>query len=773
MNFFDLNGAFYDDFFNSNNSRTNSQARFFSKFTPSAKQIILDAFEISKNKNSNQTTVDHLFVALLKSENSELSLFLSNNGLDNNSILKKALELLPHKSEPVNPNNINLGPEISRHLNSIFKYAMAKVDVKLLIQICLSSKSEFIQNLIGSSLKPSNDSDAKDKSQTDISSFGTDLSKLAEENKLNPVIGRDEEIDRVIEILSRKSKNNPLLLGEPGVGKTAIAEGLADRICKGQVPEKLKNKRIFALDVNSLVSGTKYRGAFEENIKKLIDKLKESKGELILFIDEIHTIVGAGGQEGQLDVANILKPALARGDFATIGATTQKEFKKYFANDAALERRFQPVTVNEPSIEQSIEILNGLKENYENFHGVEIADEAIKQTVKLSSKYIQNRFLPDKAIDIIDEACARKSFNIEGQELKTELDKAIEEENFEKAAEIKTQLARTTDFKVSVNDIKEIIEKIAKVPVMDIDENEAQKFLELESLISKMVVGQSDAINKVSDCIRRSKAGLNDPNQPIGTFLFLGPTGVGKTELVKSLANTMFGSKDSIIRLDMSEYMESHSISKIIGAPAGYVGYEEGGNLIEKVSVKPYSIILLDELEKAHRSVLNIFLQMMDEGRLTDSKGKTVSFKNTIIIATSNVGAEFMLEDESENQEGRFKVDSALKAAFRPEFLNRFDEIIHFAPLNKENILELCDIVIEKLNIRLKDKSISIEFTQKAKGFLAEIGYNPIMGARPLNRAFKREVESKLANLLLNEKFEGVIKIDFDGKDLILEKINS
>lgn len=770
MNFFDLNGAFYDDFFNSNNSRTNSQARFFSKFTPSAKQIILDAFEISKNNTSNQTTVDHLFIALLKSENSELRMFLSNNDIDVNSILKKALELIPNKSENVNPNNINLGPEISKHLNSIFKYAMAKVDVKLLSQICLSSKSEFIQSLIGSYLKDSSNTESKDKNQTDISNFGTDLSKLAEENKLNPVIGRDEEIDRVIEILSRKSKNNPLLLGEPGVGKTAIAEGLAERINKGHVPEKLKNKRIFALDVNSLVSGTKYRGAFEENIKKLIDKLKDSKGELILFIDEIHTIVGAGGQEGQLDVANILKPALARGDFATIGATTQKEFKKYFANDAALERRFQPVTVNEPSIEQSIEILNGLKENYENFHGVEIADDAIIQTVKLSNKYIQNRFLPDKAIDIIDEACARKSFNIEGQDLKQELDKAIEEENFERAAEIKTKLARKADFKVTTNDIKEIIEKIAKVPVMDIDENEAQKFLELESYLSKMVVGQKDAINKVSDCIRRSKAGLSDPNQPLGTFLFLGPTGVGKTELVKSLAYTMFGSKDSVIRLDMSEYMENHSVSKIIGAPAGYVGYEEGGNLIEKVSVKPYSIILLDELEKAHRSVLNIFLQMMDEGRLTDSKGRTVSFKNTIIIATSNVGAEYMLEDESENQEGRFKVDSALKSAFRPEFLNRFDEIIHFAPLDKENILELCDIVIDKLNQRIKDKNICVEFTQKAKEYLAEIGYNPIMGARPLNRVFKREIESKLATLLLKDKFEGLIKIDFNGNELTFKK---
>lgn len=765
MNFFDLNGEFYSDFFNNNSGQRNSQARFFSKFTSDAKQAILDAFEISKNYKSQQTTVDHLFIALLNYPESTLYKILSENNLDINSLSKKALDSLENKNQEIQANNINLGPEISRHLNSIFKYAMAKVDINYLSKIVLSSQSEFIRNLL-KDLTPETQSQEKTIDQNSIESFGTDLSKLAEENKLSPVIGRDLEIDRVIEILSRKAKNNPLLLGEPGVGKTSIAEGLALRIKDGNVPEKLKGKRIFALDLNSLISGTKYRGAFEENIKKLLDRFKAEKGNLILFIDEIHTIVGAGGQEGQLDVANILKPALARGDFATIGATTQKEFKKYFANDAALERRFQPVTVNEPTQEEAIMILQGLKENYENYHGVEISNEAIIQTVKLSAKYIQNRFLPDKAIDIIDEACARKSFNIEGQDLKSELDKALEEENFEKAAQIKTQLARTTDFQITVNDIKEIIEKIAKIPILDVEGDEAQKFLELENLIAKEVIGQEAAIQKVSDCIRRSKAGLNDPNQPIGTFLFLGPTGVGKTELVKSLARTMFGSKDSIIRLDMSEYMESHSVSKIIGAPAGYVGFEEGGNLIERVSVKPYSIILLDELEKAHQSVLNIFLQMMDEGHLTDSKGRTVSFKNTIIIATSNVGAEYMLEEQSENQENRFKVDSALKVAFRPEFLNRFDEIIEFSPLSKVNIIKITELVIEKLNHRLEDKNIHLEFSKLAIKHLAELGYNPVMGARPLNRVFKREVESELAVMLLKDKLSGTIYIDYKKNKL-------
>ena len=776
MNSFGFNDDIFNDFFNNNNSSHNpgnGSVRFFARFTPQAKNVVLKAFDLAKKSQSRTTDLDHIFVALLGDSNAPLVQTLQQNNIQTQDIYNYALKNLPNIGEQINETNLHLGPEISNALNSIFKYSMAKVDLNFLTQVVLTSKSAFIQDVL-KKFKIEAQQQSKEVEEDDIAKFGTDLSKLAEENKLSPVIGREEEVDRIIEILSRKSKNNPILLGEPGVGKTAIAEGLALRIKEGNVPEKLKGKKIFALDVNSLVSGTKFRGAFEENIKKLIDKLKASKGQIILFIDEIHTIVGAGGMEGQLDVANILKPALARGDFATIGATTQKEFKKYFSNDAALERRFQPVTVNEPTIDQAIEILNGLKEAYENYHGVMISENAIEQTVRLSAKYIQNRFLPDKAIDIIDEACARKSFGVTNSDLQKQLDESIDSENYERAAEIKTEMARSKNFNVSVEDVKEIIEKIAKVPILDVSSDDAKKYLNLEDLISKMVIGQKDAISKISDCIRRSKAGLNSPDQPLGTFLFLGPTGVGKTELVKSLASVMFGSKDSIIRLDMSEYMEQHSVSKIIGAPAGYVGYEEGGDLIERVSVKPYSIILLDELEKAHHSVLNVFLQMMDEGRLTDSKGKTVSFKNTIIIATSNVGAEFMQDSGDENQENRFKVDLALKSSFRPEFLNRFDEIIQFTPLAKEDLLSIVDLVIDKLNHKLIPKDISIEFDKKAKEHLAEMGYNPVMGARPLNRVFKREVESKLAEMILNEKYSGKIKVSIKpGKstDLIFKKV--
>ena len=629
--------------------------------------------------------------------------------------------------------------------------------------------------------------------------FGIDLTGLAEEGKLDPVIDRENEIKRVIQILSRRTKNNPVLVGPAGVGKTAIVEGVAQRIANGEVPDELKDKRIVALDMAALVAGTKYRGEFEERLKQVLDAVK-NEGNIILFLDELHTVVGAGAAEGSMDAANMMKPALARGEFRVIGATTVDEFRKYIEKDPALERRFAPVWVDEPSIESAIKMLKGLKPKLEEHHKVKITDDAIEAAVKLSKKYIQGRYLPDKAIDVLDEACARKKIEAtymspeladlkeKLHQLRAELDEAVKNEEFDKAARLKKEIkdieAKIKELEekqekmkeegesipvVTAEDIAEVISEMTGIPASKLQEEEIQKLLRMEEELHKRVIGQERAIKAISEAIRRARAGLQPPNRPLGSFLFLGPTGVGKTELAKTLAEYLFGDETAIIRLDMSEYMEKHAVSKLIGAPPGYVGYEEGGQLTEAVRRKPYSVILLDEIEKAHPDVFNILLQILDDGRLTDAKGRTVDFSNTVIIMTSNVASEYLMHLSKEELEKRYdeikeQIMNELKKRFRPEFLNRIDEIIIFHPLSEEEIKKIVDLLIAKLNKRLEERGIKIVLTEEAKSALARRGYVPEFGARPLRRTIQRDIETPLSVKILEGtvKEGDTVKIDYD-----------
>ena len=681
-----------------------------------------------------------------------------------------------------------------------------------------------------------------------LKKYGTDLVARARQNKLDPVIGRDDEIRNVVRILSRKSKNNPVLIGEPGVGKTAIAEGLAQRIVNGDVPNSLKDKTIFSLDMGALIAGAKYRGEFEERLKAVLNEVRQLDGRIILFIDELHTIVGAGKTEGSMDAGNLLKPMLARGELHCIGATTLNEYRQYIEKDAALERRFQPVLVNEPSVEDAIAILRGLKERYEVFHGVKITDSAIISAATLSNRYITDRFLPDKAIDLVDEACAlirtemdsmpteldvirrriiqheieeaalkkeddaiskahlaeiqkelsdmREEFSAkkaqwdneknaigkvqklreELEQANAQLEKAQREYDLEKAAQLQygkipelrkaleaeEQVAadsRTRSLlrdKVTEEEIARIIQRWTGIPIARLMEGEREKLLHLEDILHQRVIGQDEAVTLVSEAILRSRAGISDPNKPIGSFLFLGPTGVGKTELAKTLAEAMFDSEKNLVRIDMSEYMEKFSVSRLIGAPPGYVGYEEGGQLTEAVRRKPYSVILFDEVEKAHPDVFNVLLQVLDDGRITDSQGRTVDFKNTIIILTSNLGSQFLLdgigEDGEISQQARDQVDQLLKRSFRPEFLNRLDEIVFYKPLTKDNITHIIDLLVTDLNRRLADKQLTVELTDPAKHFIIDSAYDPIYGARPLRRFVQHSVETLISRKIIADQ---------------------
>lgn len=623
-----------------------------------------------------------------------------------------------------------------------------------------------------------------------IDKYGIDLNKQAKADKIDPVIGRSNEIERIIQILSRRTKNNPCLIGEPGVGKTAIAEGLAQEIVKGNVPEILKNKRIISLDIAGMVAGAKYRGEFEERLKTAMKEIK-ADGNIILFIDELHTIIGAGASEGSIDASNILKPSLARGEIQVVGATTIDEYKKYIEKNAALERRFQPIIVEEPSVEDTILILKGLRDKYEAHHKVIITDEAIEAASTLSHRYISDRYLPDKAIDLMDEAASRerlksvtapttlKDIEDEIKEAQKEKEAAINNQNFEKAAEYRDKEKRLVEklnnekevwktkqnlneIKIGYEEIADIIAKWTGIPLKKLQEDESKRLLDMENIIHNRVIGQQPAVEAVSKAIRRARVGLKDPKKPIGTFIFLGPTGVGKTELSKALAEVMFGDENAIIRVDMSEYMEKHSVSKIVGSPPGYVGFDEGGQLTERVRRKPYSVILFDEIEKAHPDVFNILLQMLDDGRLTDSKGRTVDFKNTVIIMTSNVGASTISkqrtlgfaakpsdEEKSEYEKMKENVLSQLKEAFRPEFLNRIDEIIVFHALNKENIEEIVSLMIGNLAKRLEELGISIEVDESAQKLLASENFDINYGARPLQRAIRRKIEDRLSEEIL------------------------
>ncbi len=643
-----------------------------------------------------------------------------------------------------------------------------------------------------------------------LDQFGRDLTKLAEEKKFDPVIGRDEEIARVTQILSRRTKNNPCLIGEPGVGKTAVAEGLAQKIAEGDVPELLKNKRLVTMDLSSMVAGAKYRGEFEDRLKKAIEEVKAA-GNVILFIDEIHTIVGAGSAEGAIDASNILKPSLARGELQLIGATTLNEYRKYIEKDAALERRFQPVTVGEPTVSETIEILKGLRDKYEAHHSVKIDDTALIAAAKLSERYITDRFLPDKAIDLMDEAASKKRLSAltapdnvktlekEAEEIKKEKQEAIISQNFEKAAELRDRekaieaelekgktkwkdQSKSNDLVITDSDIADIIAEWTHIPAQKVAEEESEKLKNLEQLLHKRVIGQNEAVNAVSRAIRRGRAGLKDPKRPTGSFLFLGPTGVGKTELSKALADAIFGSEDAIIRVDMSEYMEKHSVSKFVGSPPGYVGYDEGGQLTEKIRRQPYSVILFDEIEKAHPDIFNIMLQILDDGILTDAQGRRVDFRNTVIIMTSNLGAKDILntggskmgfgtQDSKDSQNDsaaiKEKVMGKVKDAFKPEFLNRIDEIIVFDRLKEDDIKAIAKIMLKGLKERLLANDITAEFTEEAVAEIARAGFDPVYGARPLRRAIQSKIEDMLSEKIIDGSLSKNVTVDAKDGEFI------
>ena len=679
---------------------------------------------------------------------------------------------------------------------------------------------EAIRHILGSSTNDDHsgqDSSNNNSDLGDLADFGTDLNESAKQGKIDPVIGRDTEIQRVIQILSRRTKNNPVLIGEPGVGKTAIAEGLAQRIVNGNVPEILRNKRIISLSISSMLAGAKYRGEFEERLKKAIDEVQEHD-DMIIFIDEIHTLVGAGATEGAMDAANILKPALARGGFQVIGATTLDEYKKHIEKDAALERRFQPVQVGEPNEEDALEILKGLRDRYEAFHKAKITDEALKAAVTLSSRYITDRFLPDKAIDVVDEAASKvrmkvfsaapdvKALEDRLNAVKKEKEAAVTSQDFEKAAKLRDEeqaLVKEIDDKKSVakeesdqklivteEDIAAVVAQWTGIPVAKIGEEESETLLHLEDELHKRVIGQDDAVTAVAKAVRRARAGLKDPKRPIGSFLFLGPTGVGKTELARALASSLFGDESAMIRLDMSEYMEKHTVSRLVGAPPGYVGYEEGGQLTDAVRRKPYSVILLDEVEKAHADFFNILLQVLDDGRLTDSQGRTVDFRNTVIIMTSNLGAKALhknstelgflapkkAESHAQNtkvidfKEAKKSVLDAVKRHFRPEFLNRIDEMIVFHPLTEEDLTKIVTILMSDVIKRLGERDLQLEITPEAMKLLVKEGSDFTMGARPLKRAIQRLIEDPVSDLILKgEAIAGkTIKADAKDNDIVV-----
>lgn len=644
-----------------------------------------------------------------------------------------------------------------------------------------------------------------------LQEFGRDLTKLTEEGKIDPVIGRDQEIERVVQILSRRTKNNPILIGDPGVGKTAVAEGLARRILDREVSPVLEGKRVFTLDMAAMVAGTKYRGEFEERLKNVLGEVQKA-GNIILFIDELHTLIGAGGAEGAMDAANILKPALARGEIQVIGATTLDEYKKHIEKDAALERRFQPILIGEPSEEEAIEILKGLRDRYEAFHGVRITDGALVAAVKLSSRYISDRFLPDKAIDLMDEAAskiriAKKKEDPEViqnekeiERLEKEKEEAVLSQEFERAAQIRDQIQKISKELeekkegelaeerrvVDEDTISEVVSAWTGIPVNRLEEEEAERLLKLEDLLHQRVIGQAKAVQAVAKAVRRSRAGLKDPNRPIGSFLFLGPTGVGKTELAKALAEALFDSEKSIVRLDMSEYMEKHSVSRLVGAPPGYVGYDEGGQLTDAVRRHPYSVVLLDEIEKAHPDVFNILLQVLDDGRLTDGQGRTVDFRNTVIIMTSNAGVKMGNLDgaamgflanadktkKSASGQDAKEILNAVKQIFRPEFLNRLDDMIVFSSLSMEEQKEILGLLLQGVNKRLEERGLQLEFTDGAKEYILQEGMDVQYGARPLKRAIQRMVEDEIADALLANKFDDgdIIEVDKGEAELTFEK---
>ena len=781
------------------------------KMTEALQAIIMSAFTKAQENHNSELCIEHIIASML--EDNGLDGIWSRLGIDKEDALKfteNYIRRLPSSSSSSQPNISRfVADAYSKALDEMKKQNDTYMSSGTYLTGMFETGSSFVKDFLNrynikasdvlkAELDRRNGMSMNDKggeAQLDaLKKFGHDLVQDVKDGKIDPVIGRDEEIRRVIEILSRKTKNNPVLIGEPGVGKTAIAQGLAIKIAEKKVPAKLLNKEVYLLDMTAVIAGTQFRGQFEGRMKALIDECKQA-GNIILVIDEIHNIIGAGDAEHSMNAANILKPSLSNGEIQLIGTTTLKEYKKYIEKDSALERRFQPVLVEEPSIDDTIEILKGIKKYYEDFHKVQISNDVIEKTVKMSEKYIHDRFLPDKAIDILDEACSK--INLDNKELyeleilKSQLAKIQEEkeeavesdsiEDYQKAADLKTAecniLARIDELnkklvltKLTVNDVAEIIEHATKIPVKKITEAETEKLLNLESNLHKHIIGQDAAVQAVSRAIRRNRAGLQSSKRP-PSFIFVGPTGVGKTELAKSLAYEMFGNEDSIIRIDMSEYMESHSTAKLIGSPPGYVGYDEAGQLTEKVRRKPYSIILLDEIEKAHPDVFNILLQVLDDGKLTDSQGNTVSFENTIIIMTSNAGSNLNNNSIGFGKQtvDKGKIESALKDVFRPEFLNRVDEIVVFDSLTKEQLLQIVDLLLKSTAKALENKDIKLEVSNEAKNFVLEKGTDLKYGARPLRRAIQRYIEDEISDLILRQEVEAgqTIFVNFDGEKLV------
>jgi ATP-dependent Clp protease ATP-binding subunit ClpC len=806
----------------------------FGRFTERAQKVLALAQEEAIRLGHKNIGTEHILLGLVREGEGIAAKALQALGLGLDKIQGEVEALIGRGGE--HPSNINYTPRakkvIELSMDEARKLGHTYVGTEHILLgliregegvaarvlnnlgVSLNKARQQVLQLLGSSeaLSSNNQSAHASVNTPTLDSLARDLTAHAREGGLDPVIGREKEIERVIQVLSRRTKNNPVLIGEPGVGKTAIAEGLAQKIVNNEIPETLRNKRVMTLDMGTVVAGTKYRGEFEDRLKKIMDEIRQA-GNIILFIDELHTLIGAGGAEGAIDASNILKPSLSRGELQCIGATTLDEYRKYIEKDAALERRFQPIQVNEPSSEEAVQILYGLRDRYEAHHRVKITDEAIEAAVKLSDRYITDRFLPDKAIDLVDEAASKvrlQSFTVPPnlkelernlEEVRKEKDSAVQSQEFEKAAalrdkeqKLREELERTksewqekqgqSDYEVIPEDIAQVVAGWTGIPVSKLKEEETDRLLKMEEILHLRVIGQEDAVKSISRAIRRARAGLKDPKRPIGSFIFLGPTGVGKTELARALAEAMFGDEDAIIRIDMSEYMEKHSTSRLVGAPPGYVGFEEGGQLTEKVRRKPYSVVLLDEIEKAHPDVFNILLQVLEDGRLTDSKGRTVDFRNTVIIMTSNVGAETIKKNtnlgfttggkatEKNYQDMKDRVMGELKRTFRPEFLNRIDELIVFHTLEEKHIAEITTLMARQLHKRLKEQDIDFVLTDEAKAYLAKEGYDPVFGARPLRRAIQRHIEDRLSEELLlgNIKKGDTVRIDFTDGQLKVEK---
>lgn len=813
------------------------------RFTDDAQRVLSFAQEAALELGHDYVGTEHVLIGLIKVKNGVAAKALNELGLSAETIIEDVEEHIGRGNKkassvymtPRVKHVLELAVEVANHMNHNYvgtEHILlgllsdgGGVAVGLLRNHNIRANDivEVIRDILGSSGRTSHNSEDNQDSSSlgDLADFGTELNESAKQGKIDPVIGRDKEISRVIQILSRRTKNNPVLIGEPGVGKTAIAEGLAQRIVNGNVPEILRNKRIISLSISSMLAGAKYRGEFEERLKKAIDEVQKHD-DMIIFIDEIHTLVGAGATEGAMDAANILKPALARGEFQVIGATTLDEYKKHIEKDAALERRFQPVLVGEPSEEDALEILKGLRDRYEAFHKAKITDEALEAAVSLSSRYITDRFLPDKAIDVVDEAASKvrmkvfsaapdvKALETQLADVKKEKEAAVTAQEFEKAAEMRDEEKRiekeindkkkaakeNSDAKLVVTDedIASVVAQWTGIPVSKIAQEESESLLHLEEELHKRVIGQDEAVVAVSKAVRRARAGLKDPKRPIGSFLFLGPTGVGKTELARALAVALFGDETAMIRLDMSEYMEKHTVSRLVGAPPGYVGYEEGGQLTDAVRRKPYSVILLDEVEKAHADFFNILLQVLDDGRLTDSQGRTVDFRNTVIIMTSNLGAKALRKDSPELgflaakkadsntedvsvvnfKEAKKSVMDSVKRHFRPEFLNRIDEMIVFHALTSNDLKQIVTILMDTVVKRLGDMGLSLEISPAAMDLLVKEGSDFSMGARPLKRAIQRLIEDPISDLILqgNAPEGAIIKADVEDEHIVVKASN-